>query len=187
MNLASIILRVTTSLGFTTKGSILTWVEEDNNFITLGNAIKALESLNSSNFDAYSSGTAYTITTPATYVSYNSNIWQAVGASTGITPGTDITKWVLVGNGQFSHQKNRDAKLDEGSANEVTSTQLRNVVDNFAKSTANNIAPPDGSVHNLSTGYKFPSEFHTVSNSIFKCTASTISTATWILIFGSGD
>lgn len=99
MTLSDIILRVVSLTGFTTKGSILTWTEVDNNFIALGTAINNLETV---------------------------------------------------------------------------------------KSTEGNASPPNGSIDNLSTGYKYPAMWLTTSNSLFLCTASTNSSATWILIFGGG-
>lgn len=185
-NIDSIILRSVTQSPYTTKGSSLTYTEEDQNFIKIADAIKELNAQNVSNFTAWNSGTSYGVTTPPTYVSYASNIYRAVGNSTGITPGTDLTKWVIASAGEFAHLQNTDIKLASGTANEVTAAALKIIVDAYAKNTSNATNPPTNS-ENLSLGYKFPSQYHTVANSIFICTASTNTTATWILTFGSGD
>lgn len=189
MSLASIgnlILRTVTKAPYTTKGSSISWVEEDQNFIILGDAIKELNAQNTNNFTAWNSGISYGVTTPPTYVSHNNNIYRAVGSGTGITPGTDVTKWLITSAGEFAHTQNTDTKLAEGTSSEVTAAQLKIMVDAYAKHTSNATNPPTNA-ENLTQGYKFPSQYHTVANSIFVCTASTLTTATWLLIFGSGD
>lgn len=185
-SLDSIVLRTVTQAPYTTKGASISWVEEDQNFIKIANAIKELNAQNLGSFSAWNSGLTYTATTPVSYVSHASNIYKAVGTSTGITPGTDITKWVITSAGEFAHVQNTDIKLASGTANEVTAAQLKIMVDAYAKNTSNATLPPTNT-ENLSQGYKFPSQYHTVANSIFICTASTLTTATWILTFGSGD
>ena len=182
----NLIFRSLSASPYITKGASLTWTEEDLNFKIIGDAIQELNTQNTSNFTAWNSGTTYGVTTPATYVSHASNTYKAIGTSTGVTPGTDITKWVITSAGEFAHVQNTDTKLASGTSNEVTASQLKIVVDAYAKNTSNATNPPTNT-ENLSQGYKFPSKYHTLANSIFICTASTNTTATWLLIFGSGD
>lgn len=53
---------------------------------------------------AWASGTAYTT---GQRVTHEGNVWEAVAASTGVTPGADITKWLRYG------PSNRMAPFDE--------------------------------------------------------------------------
>ena len=48
-------------------------------------------------YSAWNSGTAYTHTPTPDRVYYNEHDWEAVANSTGITPGTDATKWLDLG------------------------------------------------------------------------------------------
>jgi hypothetical protein len=184
--LNSIVFRILTASPYVTKGSSLTWTEEDTNFKIIGDAIKQVADANVTNFTAYNSGTTYSVTTPATYVSYSSSIYKAVGTSTGVIPGTDITKWLLVSNGEFTHVKDNDTKLAAGTANEVTATQLRAIVDSFRKDNFGAASPPTNTNDNTQ-GYKPFSFWWTTSKSLFMNTSNATGTATWILIFGSGD
>ena len=78
-------LRVTSNAPLTTKGSALTWVELDANWIEIYNAFVALSQ--SSYVDAYSAAVTYDDTIK-NYVMYNGQMWKCIAASPiiAITP-----------------------------------------------------------------------------------------------------
>ena len=84
-----ILLRSVSNPPLTTKGSQLTSVELDGNWIEIYNALKELSQ--SSWIDAYDNAATYYMDD---YVMYNSQLWKCVTASiSAVTPGTDATKW----------------------------------------------------------------------------------------------
>ncbi len=129
--LDNILLRSLVDPVLTTKGSELSWDEEDTNFVILHNAVRELSLVEVGGVDAYNAGTEYSLTSPATYVTYNGNTWQYINAipQTGVTPGTNGTVWSLASNGIFSHQQNTDTYLNFGGANQVSAADLRGLVD----------------------------------------------------------
>lgn len=105
-NIADLILRSTTQAPFTTKGSALDHTDFDANMILIGNNIIALN--NATLISAWSIATAYT---SGQYVLYSSALWKAVASSTGVTPGTDDTKWNLSSIGELAHERNKDTEM----------------------------------------------------------------------------
>lgn len=134
-----ILLRTTTGSGLTAKGSALTHSELDANFIEIYNALVSLSQ--SSSVSAYNAGTEYNNTT-SNYVAYASQLWKFINATpaTGVTPGTDPTRWIPVYASDLAHRKNSDTYLDEGGANEVSAASLKLIDDevtgNYAVRTA---------------------------------------------------
>lgn len=124
-------LRTVVNPPYSTKNSELTWNELDTDLIILGDNIAALQQPGASGFSPYNNGTTYSNVKPD-FVSYNNNIWEYVNAvpQAGITPGSDPTVWQLASLGQFSHEQNTDQYLDFGGANQVSATDLKNLLDN---------------------------------------------------------
>ncbi len=131
-------LRVDSKAGFTTKGSALTWSEEDQTFIGLYDLIQTALAIDTASFAPYNSGTTYTNVDPD-YVSYNGNIYECIVASTVGNNPSDATKWALVSVGEFTHVKDRDLYLDFGGANQVAASALYRVL-NVTQVTAANFA-----------------------------------------------
>lgn len=131
VTLHTIILRIVEAEGYETKGSEISWAEEDNNFVVLANSIKELlELIKASSVggvDDYNPAVEYSNTDPDTYVTYDNNTYRYIGASpsTGITPGTDESKWELVSSGAFTHQQNTDTALALGTEFEVTAEAIK--------------------------------------------------------------
>jgi lysophospholipase L1-like esterase len=123
-------LRIGPSSEYIVKDAELTWSETDQNFIILADAIKDLSGNNIGGIDEYNPAVSYSNTDPDTYVSYNGNTYKYIGSSssTGVTPGTDETKWELVSAGEFSHRQNTDTKLAEGTENEVSASELKTLI-----------------------------------------------------------
>jgi hypothetical protein len=137
--LDNILLREKVDPVLTAKGSELTFDEEDTNFVIIHDAIKELAVIEVGGVDAYDAGEEYSLTSPATYVTYGNNTWQYINAvpSTGVTPGTDPTTWALASSGAFSHSQNTDTKLAEGTVNEVTALEIRTFLDSDRRLTLN--------------------------------------------------
>ena len=121
----NILLRTLVDANYTTKGSPLTWDEEDTNFKILGDAIKELQTPNTGSFTPYNAGTTYSNVAPD-YVSYDGNVWEFISATptSGVTPGTNPLVWSSVSLGQFSHVQNTDQYLDFGGAYQVSAAEL---------------------------------------------------------------
>lgn len=126
--LDNVLLRSLSDPVLATKGSELTWDEEDTNFVILHDAIKELSAVSVSGIDAYSGGEEYSL---GDFVTYNNNTWEYINAipQTGVTPGTDPTVWQIASQGLFSHQQNTDTYLNFGGANEVSAADLRAFLD----------------------------------------------------------
>lgn len=102
-------LRVTSNAPLSTKGSALTWVELDANWIEIYNAFVSLSQ--SSYVPTYNASVTYD-STINNYVMYASQIWKCIAASPiiAITPveGVNWTKKYatdLVGKGQLQEKK----------------------------------------------------------------------------------
>ena len=123
MGIENIILRTVSHSPLVTKGSTLTWEEEDNNFGYIYDSLYALENPDVTLFEAYDSGTSYE---SGDYVSYSGNIWRFINAipATGVTPGTDPLTWELASIGEFAHQQNHDTYLDFGGPNEISAAAI---------------------------------------------------------------
>lgn len=181
------LLRILQGTIYAVKGSTLTWVELDRNLTLIANAIQAIFTGNSSAFAPYNPSLEYTLTNPATYASYNGNVWKFVSSTprTGVTPGTNTAVWELTSTGQFAHQQGSDLTLGLGTTNVVTAADLKIIVTEYRKFYRG--TNPPGNAQNLSERYQVGSFGMTDAKSIFFCTYSDNTTATWELIFGSGD
>lgn len=122
-NIEDLTLRSTTQAPFTTKGEALTLAEGDQNLIIIGQSIIALN--NATLISAWAIGAAYT---SSSFVLYDDKLWKGLASSTGVQPGTDDTKWRRASIGELAHLPNKDTKIDEGGANEVTAAQLKPIV-----------------------------------------------------------
>jgi hypothetical protein len=127
MAIQDIILRSSTHSPLTTKGSELSYTELDGNFIEIYDAITSLNDV--SGIAPFNIGTTYTGTE---YVSYNGNVYVHISATstTGVLPDTDPTKWQLTSTGALAHQQNKDSYLAYGSGNEVSATDLADIINN---------------------------------------------------------
>lgn len=120
-----IILRTTSNPPLTTKGSELTWVELDNNFIKIYNALVA--QYISSYIPAYDGGATYDDVVN-NYAFYGNKIYKWQNAIAGnTTPGTG-GDWSVVWAAELAHRKNSDTILDEGGDNEVTAETINEVL-----------------------------------------------------------
>jgi hypothetical protein len=148
--LDQIILRVNSDPNYVTKGSELTWEELDTNISIIANAIRELSEIEIAGVEPYDPGDEYSITGGAgggpDYVTHDSNTWEYVNAipSTGVTPGTDSSTWVIASQGIFSHERNKDEKLSEGTGDEVTAAEIRAFIDTLG--TIDTV-PTDGSAN----------------------------------------
>lgn len=144
MALTDIILRVISKAGFVTKGSELTWIEHDNNWAALIDAVQALNS--TGNIAPYNPAQAYPLNNTGgspvtTYVSYNGNVYLFIGTpyQTGVTPGVNPSVWQLVSTGALAHQQNTDTYLDIAGANAISAseivTYLRNHILSMTRAT----------------------------------------------------
>lgn len=121
-------LRSVVNAPLTTKGSALTHAELDQNFIEIYNQLLSLST--SSYCDAYSNAVEYD-NTIKNYVVYGGQLWKFINGTpaTDVTPGTDPLTWIKVYATDLVHKKNQDTKLAEGTANEVSSQTIREMVD----------------------------------------------------------
>lgn len=118
MESENILLRTTTGSGLTAKGSALTHAELDANFIKVYQDFTELSQ--SENVATYSALTTYDNTT-VKYAVYGGVLWKWIYASSGsgVTPGTNATRWERVFASDMSHEKNKDTALDLGGTNEL--------------------------------------------------------------------
>lgn len=79
--------------------------------LTTGMLLSSTAALSS--YASWSAGTAYTI---GQFVTYNNKDWKAAAGSTGVTPGTDPTKWVDQG------YSNRYKFMDQSVSTQVSGT-----------------------------------------------------------------
>lgn len=129
MAITDILLRFTAYPPLTTKGSELTFVEGDANLIEIYEYLQSLAT--ASGVAPYNAGTTYTGTQ---YVTYGGNLWQHVTASsTGVTPGTNPAVWSLTSIGAISHVQNTDTALATGTANQVTASELKSLLNDGFK------------------------------------------------------
>jgi len=126
MALDDIILRSSTNAPLVTKGSELTYAELDGNFIEL---YEYLTNMNAgSALSPWSIATTYTGTN---YVSYNGNIYKQIASpSLGQVPDLNPAVWELSSVGALAHEKNKDQYLDFGGVNQVSATEVNDIVDN---------------------------------------------------------
>lgn len=136
--LTSIIFRTLTKAGFTTKGSDLTWLEEDTNKEIIIDNLAALIANAIGNIAPYDPGNPYDVEAFAQYVSYNGNIYLFIGTgpATGITPGTvpAATIWQLTTSGALAHAQNTDIALAAGTPFQINALQIKGIYDSLALS-----------------------------------------------------
>ena len=127
MAITDILLRTVTHADLSTKNAVITWEEEDQNFIEIYEALKSLLSVDVTLFEPYNAGTTYS---SGDYVSYNNNIYRFINVTptAGITPGSDILYWELASVGEFAHQQNHDQYLDFGGPNQVSAEDLYDLI-----------------------------------------------------------
>ena len=92
------------------------------------------DDLRFSNFaNDYDAGTSYEVANPPSkrYAMYNNILWKFIGASpaTGVTPGTDATKWEKTYCAELAHFVGEDTLLASGTADEVTAAEIRAYLD----------------------------------------------------------
>jgi hypothetical protein len=122
-----ILLRYSSHSGLSTKGSEITFAEEDNNFIVIYEALKALN--NGAGLTPYNAGTTYTGTQ---YVSYGGNIYVHIApTSIGQTPSTSPSVWQITTIGQLAHVQGTDMTIGTGSAYALTVQQIFETVVNI--------------------------------------------------------
>lgn len=129
MALVDYLLRLVSQAPYTTKGTALTPTELDENALILLNALVALENPGVE-IDSYDPLTNYTGTM---YVAFDSKLWKhiAAGTTSGVTPGTDPTKWTQVQISTLVHERNNDDQLSGlvgGLTRTVTIEQLYNLL-----------------------------------------------------------
>lgn len=156
-----IILRELVQAPFTTKGSELEWEDMDGNLAALGAYLIAIET--SGNIRAYAVDETYEA---GAFVTYDSKLWRQINAGsptavTGVTPGTDGTKWARATAADFVHEKNRDTQLVDENGDAVTATALKAIVDSgagepyVAKTYAELYAMATASPPTLEEGYGY--------------------------------
>lgn len=123
------ILRQKIASGFVTKGSSIAWLEEDDNWTIVVDAIRELANVpvDTTGFEEYNAGTTYE---NGDFVAYNGNIYQYINnvPSAGVTPGTDVLYWEISSQGQFAHERNKDTYLDLGGTYEVSAEDIYNLL-----------------------------------------------------------
>lgn len=119
-------LRIATNPPLVTLGRKFTYLELDENFIEIFNALASLN--NSANIAPYSGGTTYT---GLQYVSYGGNIYQHVSPtpSIGVIPNTNPAVWQLTSVGVLAHAQNTDSFLAQFTASQVSAAELRSFLD----------------------------------------------------------
>lgn len=131
MALKDLLLRITASPPFQTKGAELEHTELDNNIVILGNELLGLSG--GGVLEVYDNDKTYSSnsTKDPDYVVLSSKIWEFISPTDkqGIAPGTDETVWVQRNAGVLTHQRNRDTALAEGTDNEVTAAELKSHTD----------------------------------------------------------
>lgn len=134
MNTDSLILRETDNLPLINKNDFLDNADFDSNFIKIYNDFLAL--LNSDFVDDYDISTTYNL---GEYVIHDNKLWVSVSASpfSNIAPGTNILNWQDRFPTILAHIRNRDTKLADGTADEVTASEIRAFIDAGLTSTTN--------------------------------------------------
>lgn len=125
-----ILLRVTVNPPLFTKGSTLTQPELDSDFVSIFNCFVELSQ--SSYINNYDNTFTYDQTIN-NYTVFNSQIWKFINVSdmAGVTPGTDATVWEKVYGSDLAHKQGQDTVLDEGGPNEITASDITNLLTSF--------------------------------------------------------
>lgn len=127
MALSDLLLRTLSHPILANKGSALTWVEEDTNFVELYEAAVLASDFTNSGVAAYDSGTTYT---EDDIVSYAGSLYTYINPvdGSGNAP-TDPTYWELTGGASLAHVQNKDQYLDLGGTYEVSAQEIREFID----------------------------------------------------------
>lgn len=127
MALSDILLRTLSHPILVAKGSALTWVEEDTNFVEIFESLEGVTDFTNSGVAAYDGGTTYT---EDDIVTYNGFLYTYINPvdSSGNIP-TNQTYWELTGGASLAHVKNKDQYLDFGGAYEVSAQEIREFID----------------------------------------------------------
>lgn len=82
------------------------------------------------NIAPYDAGTTYDNTINK-YATYNSYLWKWIGATSGsgVTCGTDATKWERIMVNDMAHAMNHDTILDYGGDNEIKALHIPKFVE----------------------------------------------------------
>lgn len=128
------ILRETTHSPLVNKNAEIDNSDYDNNWINAYSDF--LDLCNTGYVDAYGNSTTYSL---GDYVTYNGKLWVSVHVSDffGVTPGTDELYWQDVFPTVLAHLRNRDTILAEGTADEVSASEIRAFIDAGLTSTTN--------------------------------------------------
>jgi len=123
--LDTVILRQKIATGFVTKGASIEWLEEDDNWTIVVDAIRALQSIptDTSGFEEFNPATTYEL---GDYVSYNGNIYKFINnvPTAGETPDSSPLYWAITSQGEFAHERNKDQYLDYGGIYQVSAQDL---------------------------------------------------------------
>lgn len=127
MALSDILLRTLSHPTLVAKGSALTWVEEDTNFVEIFESLDGVADFTNSGVAAYDGGTTYT---EDDIVTYNGFLYTYINPvdSSGNIP-TNQTYWELTGGASLAHVQNKDQYLDFGGAYEVSAQEIREFID----------------------------------------------------------
>lgn len=136
MNSENIILRETNYPPLTNKNDYLDSADFDANFINVYEDLKDLFSANG--VDEYNNAVTYDDTV-IQYASLDGKLYQWVNPTPGInvTPGTNELYWLEISPSVLAHRKNSDTILAEGTADEVTASEIRMFIDAGLTSTTN--------------------------------------------------
>ena len=107
----NILLRIATQTGFTTKGSNLTNVEVDTNFLNIANEINNRDIIG--NFETWTAGTVE----QGEIRIYDSKLWLAL-TNNAVAP-TEGSNWTRINEAKTSHQQNTDVKGKYGDTFEI--------------------------------------------------------------------
>jgi hypothetical protein len=135
MALNDIILRSVSNPPLVTKGSALTFTELDDNFIEVYNYLLSLN--NGGDLPLFDMGTTYSL---GDIVKYGGKIYNYISGTpaSGLNPVSYPANWAETTLGAVAHLHNTDTKLAEGTADEVTATELASLVNEqvISKTTA---------------------------------------------------
>jgi hypothetical protein len=123
-------LRETNNPPLTNVAAPLSGAQHDANVINMYNDLVTLSTGGS--VDAYNPLTSYDDTNNK-YVLYGGFIWMYIFATPaiGVTP-VEGTHWTQVPPSVLAHVRNKDSKLDEGGADEVSAAEIKAVLTGVA-------------------------------------------------------
>jgi len=152
--LDSIKFRTLVKAGYTTKGSSLTWLEEDRNKEIF---LDFLLAFSSGNIAPWSNATTYDVQTFSQYVSNSGNIYRFIGSGPSLnqSPALNPSVWEPTTMGALSHAQNTDMFLAGGTALQVSALTLHNLIlDQVIQITASGLTTAIG-LSALRPGYLY--------------------------------